>query len=216
MKNLEEDFAVRLKSGVATLCLCWKFERKDGHVFGATDHDRELVVEGVRYLPDRALSGVEFVSNAGLAPGGVSADSALSADFVTQADLLAGVWDGAKVDVWRVDWMYPDMKAFVWSGFIGDVTRSGDAFRVDLVSAKAKLEMRIGRLYTRQCDADFGDARCGVDVHAHEGEVCDKSFAMCRDRFSNHLNFQGFPFLPGMDAILAGPSANGVNDGGKR
>lgn len=31
---------------------------------------------------------------------------------------------------------------------------------------------------------------------------CDKSFSTCRDRFSNALNFRGFPDVPGQDKML--------------
>jgi uncharacterized phage protein (TIGR02218 family) len=31
---------------------------------------------------------------------------------------------------------------------------------------------------------------------------CDKSFATCRDRFSNAVNFRGFPQMPGNDALI--------------
>ncbi len=31
---------------------------------------------------------------------------------------------------------------------------------------------------------------------------CDKQFATCRDRYSNQLNFRGFPHLPGNDKML--------------
>jgi uncharacterized phage protein (TIGR02218 family) len=31
---------------------------------------------------------------------------------------------------------------------------------------------------------------------------CDKQFATCRDKFGNHLNFRGFPQMPGNDALL--------------
>ena len=31
---------------------------------------------------------------------------------------------------------------------------------------------------------------------------CDKSFATCRDKFSNGVNFQGFPHMPGTDDLL--------------
>ncbi|MEL7048003.1 MAG: DUF2163 domain-containing protein [Pseudomonadota bacterium] len=31
---------------------------------------------------------------------------------------------------------------------------------------------------------------------------CDKAHATCRDRFSNAINFQGFPFIPGNDALV--------------
>lgn len=32
---------------------------------------------------------------------------------------------------------------------------------------------------------------------------CDKRFATCRSKFANHLNFQGFPHLPGNDRAFA-------------
>jgi uncharacterized phage protein (TIGR02218 family) len=44
---------------------------------------------------------------------------------------------------------------------------------------------------------------------------CDKSFATCRDRFANTLNFQGFPHIPGTAFLLrAGGEAGHVFDGG--
>ena len=40
---------------------------------------------------------------------------------------------------------------------------------------------------------------------------CDKSTETCREKFSNLLNFQGFPFIPGEDSALATPKAGGGN-----
>jgi len=37
---------------------------------------------------------------------------------------------------------------------------------------------------------------------------CGKSFATCRDRFSNAVNFGGFPHLPGLAKILAYPDSH--------
>ncbi|MEF2073836.1 DUF2163 domain-containing protein [Consotaella aegiceratis] len=42
---------------------------------------------------------------------------------------------------------------------------------------------------------------------------CDKSFATCRDRYANGLNFRGFPHLPGTDAALGIAKKDAVNDG---
>jgi uncharacterized phage protein (TIGR02218 family) len=39
-------------------------------------------------------------------------------------------------------------------------------------------------------------------------EGCDKSFATCRDRFGNALNFRGEPHLPGMDLLTRYPGAS--------
>ena len=46
---------------------------------------------------------------------------------------------------------------------------------------------------------------------------CDKQFTTCRDRFSNVLNFRGFPFIPGNDFVTSYPNRGDPdNDGGSR
>jgi uncharacterized phage protein (TIGR02218 family) len=42
---------------------------------------------------------------------------------------------------------------------------------------------------------------------------CDKAFATCKTKFSNHLNFQGFPHLPGNDAVYSYVNGAGIFDG---
>ncbi|WP_424934221.1 DUF2163 domain-containing protein [Amaricoccus macauensis] len=42
---------------------------------------------------------------------------------------------------------------------------------------------------------------------------CDKSAEMCRHKFSNFLNFRGFPHLPGEDWVTAYPKDGDVHDG---
>jgi cell wall-associated NlpC family hydrolase len=34
---------------------------------------------------------------------------------------------------------------------------------------------------------------------------CDKSFATCRAKFANSINFRGFPYVPGTDQVLRYP-----------
>ncbi len=36
---------------------------------------------------------------------------------------------------------------------------------------------------------------------------CDKSFAICKAKFDNAINFRGFPHVPGNDQILRYPDA---------
>jgi uncharacterized phage protein (TIGR02218 family) len=46
---------------------------------------------------------------------------------------------------------------------------------------------------------------------------CDKQFATCRTKFSNAINFRGFPHMPGTDFIMAvAETGDPANDGGKR
>ncbi|HEX3754556.1 MAG TPA: DUF2163 domain-containing protein [Rhizomicrobium sp.] len=45
---------------------------------------------------------------------------------------------------------------------------------------------------------------------------CDKLFATCKAKFNNAVNFRGYPYMPGNDAVMAGPAANQTLDGGSR
>ncbi|MEP0519655.1 MAG: DUF2163 domain-containing protein [Hyphomicrobiales bacterium] len=42
---------------------------------------------------------------------------------------------------------------------------------------------------------------------------CDKRFETCLNKFANHLNFQGFPHIPGTDFMLSYPNKGEGNDG---
>lgn len=223
MRHISDAFAARLAAAETSLCLCWRFERADGEVFGATDHDVALAFGGVTYAPASGLGGVTFASTNGLSPGHAAASGALSLDFISEASLDGGLWNGARVDVWQVDWAAPEHRVCIWSGRLSEVSRQGQAFSAELVSLKADLERMIGRVYSRSCDADLGDARCGVDLEdpalVASGAIaggCDKSFATCGARFANRVNFRGFPHMPGVDAVLAGPASSQRNDGGRR
>jgi uncharacterized phage protein (TIGR02218 family) len=43
---------------------------------------------------------------------------------------------------------------------------------------------------------------------------CDKRFETCRDRFSNVVNFGGFPHMPGNDFALSYAKQGDGNTGG--
>jgi uncharacterized phage protein (TIGR02218 family) len=45
---------------------------------------------------------------------------------------------------------------------------------------------------------------------------CDKQFSTCKAKFANELNFRGFPYMPGNDAVLSYPVTSQVLDGGSR
>jgi uncharacterized phage protein (TIGR02218 family) len=45
---------------------------------------------------------------------------------------------------------------------------------------------------------------------------CDKQFATCGSKFSNAVNFRGFPTMPGADFVMSVAGKAGSNDGGKR
>ncbi|MFN4225321.1 MAG: DUF2163 domain-containing protein [Hyphomonas sp.] len=215
MQPVSDEFAEALKSGATTTCLCWTLTRADGFVLRMTEHDRALTVDGHVYDPDGQIEGLQFSRSRSLAPGPAEARGALAHAAITEADLDAGLWDGAQIDVIRADWQTPEHFVKVWSGRMTRLRRNGSAFEAELVSQKADLERPVGRVYARRCDAVLGDARCGVDREGFPGLACDHRFETCRDVFGNTVNFRGFPHLPGTDVLVAGPPVSG-NTGGRR
>lgn len=214
MKILSEEQKTRLENEVQFLCLCWRLTRQDGAVFGLTNHDHAISVNDLVYAPGAVMDAAAFEHGADLQPGRASATGVLSSDFIQHADLVDGIWNDCHVAVYRVDWQRTDLTPLhVWSGYLSAITltRSGH-FEAELISLSADLHRPIGRVVQRRCDAELGDARCGLPA---DGRVCDHRFETCRDVFANVENFRGFPHLPGNDAILAGP-AETQNDGGKR
>ena len=217
MRLISPQFANHLASGVTTTCLCWKFDRADGVSVGVTDHDRKLTVAGFDYLPGAAVTAGEFSSSDSMKPGQAVAAGALSSSAITEADLEAGLWDAARIDVRRVNWADPAQHAVIWSGRLSQIVHGVQGFQAELVSLKADFERPVGRVYSRICDAALGDARCGVDLSDPQftGKTCDQSFATCKNVFLNTESFRGFPHMPGMDFVLSGPAASG-NTGGAR
>jgi uncharacterized phage protein (TIGR02218 family) len=81
----------------------------------------------------------------------------------------------------------------------------------------AHLKSSAGVSLTLQRDADRianpgHSAAPGDTFDIRAG--CDKSFATCKAKFGNALNFQGFPHLPGSDAAYSYAADGDVFDGG--
>jgi uncharacterized phage protein (TIGR02218 family) len=280
MRTLTPAFREALEAGATTLARCWTLRRADGVVLGFTDHDRDILVDGVVHAAGTGLDAADHEAQLGFAPGGGEVAGALSAPGLAEADLAAGRWDDASVTVWLVDWSDPAQRVLLDTGTIGEVSRADAAFTAELRSIAHRLDAPRGRLYQAACSADLGDARCTVSlaaahwsgqatVTATDGAAwitaaglagradglfsggrltfqtganaglalmvrnhrsgadaarlelweptsapvvagdafaitagCDRSYATCRDRFANTVNFRGFPHIPGNDFAL--------------
>lgn len=171
MKQLDADLAAHLAGGATTLAWCWKLARRDGALFGFTDHDRDLVFDGVTYEAAAGISASAMENHAALETDNLEVEGALSSLRIDDIDLMAGLYDDAAVELWRVNWAAPDQRALMRKGHLGEVTRNGASFRAELRGLAHRLNEPRGRLFQYTCDADLGDARCGVALAATIGEV---------------------------------------------
>jgi uncharacterized phage protein (TIGR02218 family) len=166
MIDIPAALQARLDAGATTLAWCWVITRRDGAVFGFTDHDRPLSAAGVACEPESGLSPGETRAEAGFSPARGAVFGALSSERITEADLDNGVWDGARVEVYRVDWSEPDLSFQTFTGEIGALRRGEQGFEAELAGLTARLDRLITRVFARSCDAELGDARCRVDLDA--------------------------------------------------
>jgi len=149
---------------VTTLCHCWRLTRRDGAVFGFTDHDARLLVDGTSCEPESGFAASEARSSLGLSTDTVDVAGALSSDRISDADVAAGRYDGATVRTYLVNWREPAQVALIRSATIGKITRSDGRFVAELESASAALDQPAGRTVRRSCDAELGDGRCGFSL----------------------------------------------------
>jgi len=164
MRQIPSGLAAHVAAGVTTLCRCWRLVRNDGAVLGFTDHDRALAFDGTDYEPAGGLDASEDVREAGFATGGMEVAGALSSERIDAADLAAGLYDAAEVTVYLVNWTAPEERLTLRKGRLGEVTREDGAFRAEIRGLAAALDQPNGRAFRHTCDADLGDARCGVDL----------------------------------------------------
>ncbi len=164
MKTLAPGLQAHLDTGTTTLCWCWRLTRSDGSHVGFTDHDCDLAFDGTTFEAASGFTASEIKDSIGLATDNLDVEGALSSASLNETDLAAGLFDGARVEIWRVNWQDVAQRVLMRSGTLGEVARSGQAFTAEIRGLAQDLQQPKGRLYQYACDADLGDARCRVDV----------------------------------------------------
>ena len=285
MRIIPSAMQDHLDGGATTLCWCWKVMRGDDEILGFTDHDNDLSFDGVTYEAASGFSATDARQAIGLSVDDLDVEGALQSERIAYDDLARGVYDDARINLFRVNWSDVTQRVLIRSGTLGEVTRTEHGFRAEMRGLSHYLSQEQGRLYQNSCDADLGDSRCGVvlddpartvpatvaevmsrssftalgleafpsgwfsfglvrwsdgansgqpvQVKSHHliGDVgvnggiasvsvwepmrgaivpgdafditvgCDKQVSTCADKFSNVVNFRGFPHIPGTDYV---------------
>ena len=166
MKTLPSGLQAHLDDGTTTLAWCWRIERSDGAVFGFTDHDRVLSFGGTSFDPETGFAASEIRSGLDFSVDAQDAEGALRSDRITETDILDGRWDNAEVEVWRVNWADTAQRLLIRRGNLGQLRRGKVAFVAEVRSLAHYLNQPVGRTFQFACDAELGDARCGVALAA--------------------------------------------------
>ena len=164
MKTLPAGFQAHLDEGTTTLAWCWRLQRRDGAVFGFTDHDRVLAFAGTNFEPETGFAASEIRSLGDLSVDAQDVQGALRSDRITETDIADGLWDNAAVEVWLVNWQAVSQRVLMRRGSIGEIRRGRYAFTAEVRALAHLLNQPVGRTFQYFCDATLGDARCGVNL----------------------------------------------------
>nr|WP_272210659.1 DUF2163 domain-containing protein [Marinicella sp. W31]MDC2876560.1 DUF2163 domain-containing protein [Marinicella sp. W31] len=291
MRVMNAALEAHLSQDTTTVCYCWRLTMKNGAVLGFTEHDRDLFFATTLFLAASGFVASGFEVEEGLAASTNEVVGGFSHDAITEEALAAGDYDGARVEIFIVNWQEPGQHQIIQVSEVGEVSREGGGFGAELRAITHRLSQPQGRSITRRCDAVFGDAACGFDrqspgffktgtIVAAESETrlviaadgtaaegffshglltfesgglsgrafeietsgllagtiridlwlplekmpdasdqvrltagCDKAFTTCREKFGNHLNFRGFPHVPGADFAYSYVNGESAHDG---
>lgn len=164
MRAVDANLKSHLESGATTIARAWVVERRDGVVMGFTDHDKPLSVDGFVCEPDSGLDASAVERSTGLAVDNAQAVGALSSAGIRDVDIERGLYDGAKVSHWLVNWQDTSQALLQFRGSLGEIRRGNGAFEAELRGLAEPLNTPVGRVYLRRCDRVLGDDKCKVDL----------------------------------------------------
>jgi uncharacterized phage protein (TIGR02218 family) len=132
--------------------------------FGFTDHDRDLLFDGTSFEAATGFTGTEIEGAVGLNVDTLDVEGALKSDRLNEADLVAGLFDNALIEIYRANWQEPEQRVLMRYGNLGEVSRSRHHFKAEIRGLAHELQQPKGRIVQFGCDADLGDHRCTVDL----------------------------------------------------
>ena len=210
MKPLPEGLAAHLEGGATTLCWCWRLKRRDGLKQGFTDHDRDVVFDATTFEAAAGFEASEVRETLGLAVDNLEITGALSSAALQDADLAAGFYDDADVEIFRVNWADVTQRILMRAGTLGEVKRAGHGFSAEVRGLSHYLQQPRGRLFQYTCDADVGDARCRVNLTAAAYMGSGVVASVLSERAFTASGFAGFVtdwFTRGLVTFTSGEAA---------
>jgi uncharacterized phage protein (TIGR02218 family) len=164
MRVLSAGLQDHLDTGATTLCWCWRITRNDGTRLGFTDHDRDLDFDGTSFEASTGFTGTEIAGSVGLNVDTLDVEGALKSERLNEADLAAGLYDNALIEIYRVNWSDPSQRVLMRYGNLGEVSRGQYHFSCEVRGLAHELQQPKGRIVQFACDADLGDGRCKIDL----------------------------------------------------
>jgi uncharacterized phage protein (TIGR02218 family) len=179
-KAILANMQTHLDGEVTSLATCWAIERRDGVRQLLTDHDRDITLGTVTALDTphlRWMMDTTYLSTRGFerkaltnkisATNNSELIAILNSDGVTSNDLQAGLYDGARVYIFAVNWadLTDGIIKMPGSGVMGEVVlniRQG-TYEAEVRGLGYYFQNKYGDHYMPTCRVDPFSPRCRLD-----------------------------------------------------
>ena len=154
--------------GEATrLAAIWRITRKDGAQFFFTDHDRDILFGGDAYRADAGFERTAIRSTGDFAVDNLDLVGGFAEGGIVEDEVRAGLFDGAEIRVAFVNWQDPDGHGEIRlrRGTLGETRLTPQGyFTAELRGLAQPLAQSTLQMWSPECRADLGDARCTVPI----------------------------------------------------
>lgn len=169
MKPISPELQTALNADLTYLCRLWAVTGRDGVTFRFTDHHSDLVFDGDTYQASKAFTATAAQLAANTVGSDVDVSVLVGEGGLDYQKLERGIYDNAPIDLSIVSWRNLDAGSInLFSGMVRTVALENKyQAQLSLGVRLSRLNKEICEQYSPTCRANFGDARCKVDLDAH-------------------------------------------------
>jgi hypothetical protein len=185
MKSISAQLLDDIKAG--TVCTLLTVTRADGQALSFTDNDQALTVEGTTYQPAAGMTNIKvaLTNNAQ-----VSSQSIRAAwlPVISEADVVAGLYDNAAVKLGFGSWKNPSFGVlWFFAGMLGSIQTTADGFEATAQSTLWLLQQNLGIMANPSCRHVLGSTTdpqgvwgCQLDLapYTYTGTITGMTNAM--------------------------------------
>jgi uncharacterized phage protein (TIGR02218 family) len=197
-RSVSANLKTHLAGNVLTVNHLWEITRVDATVHRFTDCDVDISYGGNTYktLNSGQLTAID--QKAQLNTDNTDLKLILDDNEISKSDVEAGKLDFAAVKIYLINReSTADGVVKLLAGRLGEANiRNDREATIEFRSLAQMLAQKIGRVYAHECDADLGDARCGVTLATYTvtgtltGVTDNQEFAdSSRSESDDHFNY---------------------------
>lgn len=153
------------------LAQCFRLGLTNGTVMGFTSFDEDIIFAEEPNVVYRGLGGMTpsaIASTSAFDVDNLEVEGYLEDDRITDSDIKAGLYDYADVDIFEINWNdLPYSYGKVndkRSGKLGEIRLERGKFIAEIRGLMQYFQNLVGTKFQGTCRANFGDAKCKVDL----------------------------------------------------